>query len=181
MARRVLLAAIVLVLGIPAAALADGPDIRDHDAFTEVDPDFCDTGQEVLVDGTVDFTGWIGETGGDPGQVVHAKVMIRVTYTNPDTGATVVERWAFSRTNRIVVGTEAGAHTHEYTENGLKATFKLANGRLLTRDAGSLTYRVSFDAADNEVDFELVDMNGPHPGFEEDLFCSTLVPALGLD
>lgn len=181
MARRVLLAAIVLVLGIPAVALADGPDIRDHDVISAVDPDFCGTGQDIAVEGTVDFTGWIGETGGDPTQVIKAKVMIRITFTNPDSGVAVVEHWSFASTNRIVVGTEAGAHTHEFTENGLKATLKLANGRLLTRDAGSLTYRISFDAADNEVDFQLVDMNGPHPGFEEDLFCSTLVPALGLD
>jgi hypothetical protein len=181
MARRALLAAIVLVLGIPAAALADAPDIREQEVISEVDPDFCGTGQDVAVEGTVDFTGWIGETGGDPTQVIKLKLNIHITFTNPDTGASAVERWAFSGTNEIVIGTEAGAHTHEFTENGLKATLKLANGRVLTRDAGSLTYRVSFDAADNEVGFELVDMNGPHPGFVEENFCSLLVPALGLD
>ena len=72
-------------------------------------------------------------------------------------------------------------HTHEFIEKGLKATFKLANGRLLTRDAGSFTYRVSFDEDDNDINFEVVTIHGPHPAFEEDLFCSTLVPALGLD
>jgi hypothetical protein len=181
MARRVLLAAIVLVLGIPAAALADGPDIRDRDSFSEVDLDFCGTGERVDIEGTVVFNAWIGETGGDPTQEIKRTLNLHITYTNPDTGAAAVERWSTAGTNEIVVGTEAGAHTHEFIERGLKATLKLANGRLLTRDAGSLTYRVSFDAADNEVGFELVDMNGPHPGFVEENFCSLLVPALGLD
>lgn len=181
MARRVLLAAIVLVLGIPAAALADGPDIRDQDVINEVDPDFCGTGEDVAVEGTVDFTGWLGETGADPTQVIKSKLNIHLTFTNPDTGAAVVERWSMSRTNEIVVGTEAGPHVHEFTERGLKATLRLKNGGLLTRDAGSLTYRVSFDADDNFLGIELVRMSGPHPGFEEDLFCSMVVPALGLD
>ena len=110
-----------------------------------------------------------------------AVIKLRTTYTNPDNGVSVVEHWAFSRTNEIVSGLESGVHTHEFVERGLKATFKLANGRLLTRDAGSLTYRITFDEDDEEVDFEVVSIRGPHPAFEEDLFCSTLVPALGLD
>lgn len=181
MARRVLLAAIVLVLGIPAAALAAGPDIRERDSFSESDLNFCGTGETVQIEGTAVFNGWLGETGGDPTQEIKSILNLHITYTNPDTGAAVVERWSVSRTNEIVTGLEAGPHTHEFTENGLKATLRLKNGRLLTRDAGSLTYRVSFDAMDNVVGFELVDMNGPHPGFEEDLFCSTVVDALGLD
>ena len=84
-------------------------------------------------------------------------------------------------TNEIVSGLESGVHTHEFVERGLKATFKLSHGGLLTRDAGSLTYRITFDENDEELDFEVVPIRGPHLAFEEDLFCSTLVPALGLD
>jgi hypothetical protein len=181
MARRVLLAAIVLALGIPAAALAGGPDIRERDSFSESDLNFCGTGETVQIEGTAVFNGWLGETGGDPTQVIKSTLNLHITYSNPDNGTAVVERWSASATNEIIVGTEAGPHTHEFTESGLKATLRLKNGRLLTRDAGSLTYRVSFDAMDSVVGFELVDMNGPHPAFEEDLFCSTVVEALGLD
>lgn len=180
MARRALLTALVVVLGIPTAVFAGGPEIRDRDSFSFTEPDFCGTGEDVLVAGTVVFNGWVGETGGDPTQVIKSTLNLHVTITNPDNGAAVVERWSFASTNTIVAGTEAGPHTHEFTENGLKATLRLKNGGLLTRDAGSLTYRVSFDANDQFVGFELVDMNGPHPGFEEDLFCSTVVDALGL-
>ena len=61
--------------------------------------------------------------------------------------------------------------------------FRAKQGGVITRDAGSLTYRVSFDENDNVTDFEAVTIHGPHPGFtfEGDLFCDTLVPALGLD
>ena len=110
-----------------------------------------------------------------------AVVKRRITYTNPENGLTVVEHWAVSSTNEIVSGVESGVHTHEFVERGLKATFKLARGGLLTRDAGSLTSRITLDENDEEIDFEVVSIRGPHPAFEEDLFCSTLVPALGLD
>jgi hypothetical protein len=55
-----------------------------------------------------------------------------------------------------------------------------AHGGILTRDAGSITYKVSFDEDDNFTGLEVVAVHGPHPGFFEDPFCSTVVPALGL-
>jgi hypothetical protein len=136
-----------------------------------------------IIEGTVVANVWIGTNGGDPTQQVKATVNLRITYTNPDTGASVVEHWAFVSTNEIVSGLESGVHTHEFVERGLKAKFKLAKGGLLTRDAGNLTYRVTFDANDEVIDFEVVSIRGPHPAFESegDFFCSTLVPALGLD
>lgn len=163
-----------------ASAVAAGPTFRDRASFSEVDPDFCGTGMTVLVDGTIVANGWIGTTGGDPDQVLKLTLNLHITYTNPVNGAQVVERWSEVQTNEIIEGTEDAAHTHEFTENGLKATLKLAHGGVLTRDAGSLTYRVSFDADDNFTGLEVVSVHGPHPGFFEDLFCSTVTDALGL-
>ena len=183
MQKHALVAALTAVVGLSAvaAALGAGPAIRDRDTITDADANFCGTGELVLIQGTVVANVWIGTTGGDPTQEVKLKVNSLITYTNPDNGLSVVEHWSFTRTNEVVSGMVGAVHAHEFTENGLKATLKLANGRLLTRDAGSLTYRVTFDANDDFLDFALVSMRGPHPGFEEDLFCSTLVPALGLD
>ena len=182
MRTRALVLALAAVVGLTAIATAFGAGpVRFHNSFTDEDANFCGTGEVVLIQGTEDVTLWIGTTGGDPTQAVKAVIKVRITYTNPENGVSVVEHWAFSRTNEIVSGLESGVHTHEFVERGLKATFKLANGRLLTRDAGSLTYRITFDEDDDEVDFEVVSIRGPHPAFEEDLFCSTLVPALGLD
>jgi hypothetical protein len=182
MRQRALVAALTAVVGLMAVAAAFGAGpARFHNTFADEDADFCGTGELVVIQGTEDVTLWIGETGGDPTQAVKAVIKRQITYTNPDNGLEVIERWAFSRTNEITSGLESGVHTHEFVERGLKATFKLANGRLLTRDAGSLTYRITFDETDEEIDFEVVSIRGPHPAFEEDLFCSTLVPALGLD
>ena len=182
MRRRALVAALIAVAGLTAVAAALGAaPTRFHNTFTEEDADFCGTGQTVLIEGTEDATVWFGETGGDPTQALKANIKRLITYTNPENGLAVVERWAFSETNEITSGLESGVHTHEFVDRGLKAAFKLANGRLLTRDAGAVTYRVTFDENDDVTNFEVVSIRGPHPAFEEDIFCSTLVPALGLD
>jgi len=57
---------------------------------------------------------------------------------------------------------------------------KLANGPVLTRDAGTIVYRVSFDANGDFAGLEVVADRGDHPGFYDDRFCSTMVDALGL-
>ena len=110
MRRRALVVALTAVVGLTAvaAAFGAGPAIRDHNTFTDEDADFCGTGELVLIQGTEDVTLWLGTTGGDPTQAVKAVTKRRITYTNPDNGLTVVEHWAFSRTNEIVSGLESG-------------------------------------------------------------------------
>ena len=182
--KRILVATLLAAIGLSAVAgVSAAPPIRDVVTISESDPDFCGTGDLVTIEGTIRSKAWLGTTGGDPNQAVKAQLNIHITYTNPDTGVYVVERWSFSATNEIISGLESGVHTHEFTERGLKAMFRLGGGGVLTRDAGVITYRVTFDEDDNVTDFQLITMHGPHPGFsyEGDLFCDTLVPALGLD
>lgn len=177
MSRRTLVAALVAVIGLTtvASAFAARPTFQNRETFTETDTNFCGTGKTVLVEGRVVENVWL------EGDQVKATLSLHITFTNPETGASAVERWSRLFTDTIVSGDPAGVHTHEFTHRGLKATLKLANGRVLTRDAGSVTFRVTVNDMTGEVlGFELVSMRGPHPGFEEDLFCSTLVPALGL-
>lgn len=178
--------ALIVVLGMLAAlavvttATAGGPTFRDRIAFSDVDPDFCGSGKTVLVDGRVVANGWIGESGGDPSQLLKLTFVITVTYTNPANGLAVVERWSDLETNVIVEGLEEGVHTHEFTNTGLKAMLKLARGGVLTRDAGSITYRLSFDADDNVTSVEIVALHGTHPAFFDDLFCSVVTEAIDL-
>lgn len=182
--KHALVAALVAAIGVTAVAGASAaPPITFVDIIDERDTNFCGTGGTVDVEGTIRSTLWIGETGGDPTQALRSHINIFITYTNPETGDAVVEQWSFTATNNIIEGLESGVHTHEFTENGLKAMFRTKQGGVITRDAGSLTYRVSFDENDNVIGFEAVRIRGPHPGFnyEGDLFCDTLVPALGLD
>jgi hypothetical protein len=178
----VVLAAIV-ALTTTGVAISAGPSFRDRDTFSDTDTDFCGTGETVLVEGSAVANIWLGSTGGDDEQEIKITLNLMISYTNPETGATVFEHWAVLRTNEIISGLESGVHTHEFTERGLKATYVLVGGGLITRDAGSLTYRVTFDENDNVTNFEIVQIHGPHPQFigESGGFCETLIPALDLE
>jgi hypothetical protein len=178
---RLALVGVLAALALPLAATAGGqPAFHVHEVFTFTDPNFCGTGAPVAIADDVNAIVWIGETGGDPTQDVKVAFNVATTFTNPATGASLVGRFAGVNTNEIVIGLESGPHTHEFVENGLRAKLKLPNGGLLTRDAGSLTYRVSFDAADNVVGFELVSVHGPHPAFDSPVWCEAAIAALGL-
>jgi hypothetical protein len=84
------------------------------------------------------------------------------------------------RSRAIIEGLEAGAHTHRFVENGLRAKLKLPDGRVLTHDAGSITYEVSFDAAGEFVGVEVISVHGPHPAFDSGVWCDTAIEAFGL-
>ena len=175
--------AIAALLAIPAVAGAGpggAPAIHDHGTFTDVDPDFCGTGEAIDIAGRFNFVIWIGETGGDPEQELKTSFNYNVTATNPDNGKSVIDSAAGSSTNVIVSGAEAGAHTHRFVESGLRGKLKLANGRVLTHDAGQIVYEVSFDANDEVIGVEVISVHGPHPAFESDVWCDTATKALGL-
>ena len=59
--------------------------------------------------------------------------------------------------------------------------WKLEHGRVLIRDAGYVVIRQTIED-DEIVDQEVLVNKGPHPDLESDfeLFCETLVPALGI-
>jgi hypothetical protein len=178
--RRVLLFVVaMLALGLSAAALAGPTGQPVHDVWSDsfVDPDFCGTGADVAITVEANEKLWFGETGGDE-QVLKAVFNVEVTFTYGST--TLVERSAGQSLNTIIVGLEGGAHVHEFVERGLRARLKLDNGRVLIRDAGVITYRVSFDATGEFVGVEIVDVRGPHPAFDSDAWCEAATTALGI-
>jgi hypothetical protein len=77
-------------------------------------------------------------------------------------------------------GLESGVHTHMFVENGLWAKLKLEKGGLLTVDAGSLGYALTFDENDNVTDLEPLWVHGPHPAFDSPVWCEAAIDALGL-
>ena len=176
----VAIAAAAVTLVAAAAAIAAAPAVHDRGTFEDVDPDFCGTGESIDVAGRFNVKAWLGETGGDPTQEVHVTFNFNVTLTNPDTGAAVVDSGAGSGTNEIVAGLESGPHTHLFVENGLRAKLKLANGGVLTHDAGSIAYLLEFDADDNLTGVDVVYVHGPHPAFDSDVWCDAAIEALGL-
>jgi hypothetical protein len=177
------LVGVLAALALPLAATAGPggkPTFHDHDVFTFTDPDFCGTGEDVVITDTVNAVGWVGETGGDPEQVLQVAFNVRTTFALPDGDVALIAHSAGLFTNEIIFGLEGGVHTHEFVENGLRAHLKLPHGGVLTFDAGSLTYRVTSDEFDNVIDFEIVSVHGPHPAFGSDVFCDVAVEALGL-
>ena len=174
--------ALCAVLAAPVAIAASGggqPAFHFHDEDAGIDPDFCGTGKAVAFDGRVNAVSWIGETGGDF-QEIKVDFNSRTTLTNPLTGAAVIDSVAAQLTNQIVVGQESGPHTHEGTVHGLPEKLQLANGAVLIRDAGTLTYRISFDVDDNVTGVEVVRYSGNHEGFMSDRWCDVAITELGL-
>jgi hypothetical protein len=176
-------AAIVLVTALVVPAALAGPSgpptfhINQRD--TGIDPDFCGTGKPVAFDGRTTATGWVGETGGDL-QELKVNVTSKTTLTNPANGAAVIDSEAAQFTNEIITGLESGPHTHEGTVHGLPEKLQSAHGGVLIRDAGTLTYRVSYDANDIVTGFEILKDAGHHGGFQTGRWCQVAIAELGL-
>ena len=176
-------AAIVLAtaVAVPVALAGPGgpPTFHIQQQESLVDPDFCGTGKPVAVDARSTGTSWVGETGGAL-QELKVTVSYQATLTNPANGAAVVDSVAGQFTNAIVEGAESGPHTHEGTVHGLPEKLQRANGGLLVRDAGTLTYRISYDESDEVTGIEIVNDTGHHGGFQTGRWCQVAVAELGL-
>jgi hypothetical protein len=177
----VALAAVVALLAAVAApgALAAG---QEHDHFrdigTFVDDDFCGTGQEI--DGA--FNVVVNEflaphNGGEEKIVASGKTTLR----NPATGDVAINHFAGPVWNTFISGDPDGVHVEESTVKGLPEMWKLEHGRRLIRDAGYVVIRTTFDG-DEIVSQDVLVNKGPHPDLDSEfeLFCQTLVPALGI-
>jgi hypothetical protein len=70
-----------------------------------------------------------------------------------------------------------GGYTFTVTYKGKPEQFKLPNGPMLTRDAGTLTITDTFDSNMNFLN-ETATMQGPHPEYDSgfSLECDLLVP-----
>jgi hypothetical protein len=177
----VALAAVVALLAAVAApgALAAG---QEHDHFrdigTFVDDDFCGTGQEI--DGA--FNVVVNEflaphNGGEEKIVASGKTTLR----NPATGDVAINHFAGPVWNTFISGDPDGVHVEESTVKGLPEMWKLEHGRRLIRDAGYVVIRTTFDG-EEFVSQDVLVNKGPHPDLDSEfeLFCQTLVPALGI-
>jgi hypothetical protein len=84
----------------------------------------------------------------------------------------VINRFAGPVWVVTVSGDPAGLHVEEVTVKGLPELFKTPHGGVLTRDAGYIVLRNTFDG-DEYIGGEIVVNKGPHPQAEsETLSCS---------
>ncbi len=101
--------------------------------------------------------------GGDPEQRLRGTYTVRSTITFGDWSATYHEAGHF--TNIIISGLESGVHTHLNVETGLRGAIR-GPGGLIVRDAGVITFEVTFDANDEVTDVQVIDVKGPHDLFD---------------
>jgi hypothetical protein len=177
--RRILLAGAALLAAVaPPGAFAAGQE-HNHfrDVGTFVDSDFCGSAQDIDGAFNVVVNEWEAPHKGDFKGIANGTV----TLTNPLTGDIAVNRFAGPVSGVIVSGDPEGDHVEIATVKGLPELWKLAHGRVLIRDAGYVVIRQTIE--DEEiVDQEVLVEKGPHPDLDSDfeLFCQTLVPALGI-
>jgi hypothetical protein len=170
--------ALMAIVGAPGALAAGQQHNHFRDVGTFVDTDFCETGQTINGAFNVVVNEFLTpHNGGDEKIVTSGKI----TLTNPLTGDTAIQRFAGPVWNTFVSGDPDGVHVEQSTVKGLPEMWKLEHGRRLIRDAGYVVIQTTFDGEEFVSQDVLVD-KGPHPDLESDfeLFCETLVPALGI-
>jgi hypothetical protein len=163
---------------MPTSASAAPPEVNHfRDAFTDTDPDFCGTGQTVDVEGDVRITEWFSPPDG-PFMTTFSGT---VTFTNPDTGLSVVNSFSGHSAETIISGDPEGIHTLLVTTTGLPEKLQTVNGPVLLRDAGLIVFETTFDG-EEFISQETILVKGPHPDAESDfaLFCEVTTEALGI-
>lgn len=177
--RRAVLAGVVAAaVFMPAPSHAASPQPTKFsvtDAF--IDPDFCGTGEAVERTFSISGTQLLSPKNA----LIVETYRIKETFTFGDT--TVIGHAAGRFTATTVSVAANGERTEAYTTKGLPESYRLqGGGGLLTRDAGTITFFVTFDA-DGDVIGESFTASGPHPqadsGFT--LFCELIPEALGIE
>jgi len=100
--------------------------------------------------------------------------------TSMATGKSVIQFDAEQQTNVLQpIENPDGSTSLVFVFKGLEQKLKLPDGRVLARDAGPITFTVTFDANGNFVSIVSSNEKGPHPIIDSGTFgCDVIVPAL---
>jgi hypothetical protein len=101
-------------------------------------------------------------------------------FTNPDNGKAVVLSSAGTVRGTAVIDEQANTITFVTSYKGLPEKLQTANGPILLRDAGVITFADTFDLATGDFIGSEVTIRGPHPEADSDfvLFCDVVTAAL---
>ena len=156
-------------------AHGEQPIEQFHDHFTDSFPDvICDIPVQVDIVVTDNFFLYADDTFKDTSS-------FQATFTNPSKDASIVLKSAGQVTGLAIVDEAAGTVTFHTTFKGLPERIQTANGSVLLRDAGILTFADTFDLDTGEfLGSEITLIKGPHPDAESDfvLFCEVVTDAL---
>ena len=169
----------LFVVAVPGHVTAARVIAHFHENFTDSFPDeICGIAGTSVVRGVDNFTVLSNNTISD-------NFTVNQTFT-----ATASHKSIVLHVAQQVTGTDApidngdGTVTFITTFKGLPEQIRIANGPLLLRDAGTVTFTDTF-AVDADGIFTFVSrtlsgLHGPHPDLLSDfeLFCDVIVPAL---
>jgi hypothetical protein len=173
-ALRAVFAALIVALALPGATLAAKPIAAFHDHFTDSFPsDICGIAVQLDLVVTDNFFEYADGSFKDAGSNMS-------TFTNPDNGKAVVVSSAGTLSGTAIVDEGANTITFVTTYKGLPEKIQTAHGRVLTRDAGIISFRDTFDLTTGDFLGTQVTIRGPHPEADADfaLFCDVVTGAL---
>jgi hypothetical protein len=173
---RALLVTLVTALAIvPGTALGAKPIEQFHDHFTDSFSDeICGIAVDVEVVVTDNFFVF-------PDEAFRDTASVRATFTNPVNGNSIVISNAGLVTGEAVIDEAAGTITFFTSFKGLPEKIQTAQGPVLLRDVGFVTFADTFDLATGDfISSEIVFEKGPHPDLDSDfeLFCEVISGAL---
>jgi hypothetical protein len=172
-----LLVALITALAVlPGSALGGKPVEQFHDHFTESFSDeICGIPVDVDLVVTDNFFLYADDSFKDTSS-------FSSTVTNPTNGKSVVISSAGLVSGPApLVDEEAGTITFFTSFKGLPEKIQTANGRVLLRDAGFVTFADTFDLETGDfISSEITVNKGPHPELDSDftLFCEVISEAL---
>jgi hypothetical protein len=172
-----LLVALITALAVlPGSALGGKPVEQFHDHFTESFSDeICGIPVDVDLVVTDNFFLYADDSFKDTSSFM-------ATFTNPANGKSVVISSAGLVSGPApLVDEEAGTITFFTSFKGLPEKIQTANGRVLLRDAGFVTFADTFDLETGDfISSEITVNKGPHPELDSDftLFCEVISEAL---
>ena len=172
--RRAVLSALIVAFALPGTSLAARPIAAFHDHFTDSFPsDICGIPVQVDIVVSDNFFEYAD------GSFKDAALNI-ATFTNPDNGKAVVISSAGTISGTAIIDEQANTITFVTTYKGLPEKIQTAHGRILTRDAGIISFRDTFDLTTGDFLGTEVTINGPHPEADADfaLFCDVVTGAL---
>ena len=159
---------------LPGTASAAQPE-QFHDHFTDsFSGDVCGIAVDIDVVVTDNFFLFADGTFKDTSSV-------RTTFTNPENGSSVIVSSAGQVTGPPpIIDEEAGTITFLTSFKGLPEKIQTAQGPVLLRDAGVITFADTFDLETGEFISSETIVNGPHPEADSDftLFCEVITGAL---
>jgi hypothetical protein len=178
--RALLVASITALAVLPAGALAAKPELfHDNFSFTEEDVDFCGVTVDVAGEGVFTIRNFFDEEGNFTRFLLTQSD--KIAYTAANGKSVIVQHIGQQIAPPGVVDETAGTFTTLFTFKGVPAKLQTANGPVLLRDVGLVTFSATFDLDTDElIAFEVLVVKGPHPDLESDftLFCEVVTDAL---